>query len=162
MLTVEDRLNKLPGVRLVLIILWLLAWIGVGQAADSVALPAKDWNLRQLERLKTVERGSPELCGHGRQPQQPGGLCRRTQSSGPRLRPVLRHRIGGHGGEGHRGAIRSFLYQLRPEPVHLPFLTVVGNHDLGKDLAPDLYRQIFGPDYYAFQIKDAAIHHRRQ
>jgi 3',5'-cyclic AMP phosphodiesterase CpdA len=33
-------------------------------------------------------------------------------------------------------------------------LTAIGNHDLEKDHGPQLYRQIFGPDHYAFQLKD--------
>ena len=39
-------------------------------------------------------------------------------------------------------------------PSACPFLTVVGNHDLGKDQDLTLYREIFGPDYYAFPLKD--------
>jgi 3',5'-cyclic AMP phosphodiesterase CpdA len=31
---------------------------------------------------------------------------------------------------------------------------VVGNHDLGENQDLTLYRKIFGPDYYAFQLKD--------
>ena len=47
----------------------------------------------------------------------------------------------------------DFFKQIRPA-VRLPFLTVAGNHDLGKDQDLTLYREIFGPDYYAFQLKD--------
>ena len=74
MLMVKNRLQRLPAVRLGLIILWLLAWTGAGLAADSAALPAKDWNPRQVERLQAPAGGKPDLRGPGRQPQQPGGL----------------------------------------------------------------------------------------
>ena len=37
--------------------------------------------------------------------------------------------------------------------LRLPLLTAIGNHDLEKGHGSWLYRQIFGPDYYAFQIK---------
>ena len=74
MLMVENRLKKLPAVRLGLIILCLLAWVGAGLAADAGALPAQDWNLRQVERLKAPAGDSADLRGPGRQPQQPGGL----------------------------------------------------------------------------------------
>ena len=74
MLMVKNRLQKLPAVRLGLIILWLLAWTGAGLAADPVALPAKDWNLRQVERLQAPAGGKLTFAVLGRQPQQPAGL----------------------------------------------------------------------------------------
>ena len=75
MLTVKNRLQKLPTFRLALIILLLLAWTGAGLAADSAALPAKDWNPRQVERLQAPagrslsfavlgdNRSNPEVFG---------------------------------------------------------------------------------------------------
>ena len=48
----------------------------------------------------------------------------------------------------------EFFKQIRPQPPACPFLTVVGNHDLGKNQDLTLYREIFGPDYYAFQLRD--------
>ena len=47
----------------------------------------------------------------------------------------------------------DFFKQIRPYS-RMPFLTVAGNHDLGKNQDLTLYREIFGPDYYAFQLKD--------
>ncbi len=47
----------------------------------------------------------------------------------------------------------EFFKQIR-SPARLPFLTVAGNHDLGKNQDLTLYREIFGPDYYAFQLGD--------
>ena len=47
----------------------------------------------------------------------------------------------------------DFFKQIQPYGRR-PFLTVAGNHDLGKNQDLTLYREIFGPDYYAFQLKD--------
>ena len=48
---------------------------------------------------------------------------------------------------------RNFMDQVR-QNLRLPLLTVIGNHDLEKaDRSAVLYRQIFGPDHYAFQLK---------
>ena len=75
MTMVNHRLNKLSAVRLGLILLWLLAWTGAALAADSGALPAKDWNPRQVERLQAPagrglsfavlgdNRSNPEVFG---------------------------------------------------------------------------------------------------
>ncbi len=49
---VYNRLKSLPAFRLGLVILCLLTWAAPGLAADAAPLPAKDWNLRQVERLK--------------------------------------------------------------------------------------------------------------
>ena len=156
MLTVEDRLNKLPGVRLVLIILWLLAWTGVGQAADSVALPAKDWNLRQVERLKTVEGGPLSFAVMGDSRSNPAVFAGVLKALAGDSGLSFAIELGDMVERGTLEQFEAFFKQLR-SAVHLPFLTVVGNHDLGKDLDLTLYREIFGPDYYAFQIKDAAF-----
>ncbi len=53
----KTRLLRFPAARLALIILWLLAWTGAALAADTAALPARDWNPRQVERLKTPAGG---------------------------------------------------------------------------------------------------------
>jgi hypothetical protein len=47
----------------------------------------------------------------------------------------------------------EFFKQIRPYN-RIPFLTAVGNHDLGKDHDLTLYREIFGLDYYAFRLQD--------
>ena len=52
MLMVKNRLNKLLAVRLGLIILGLLAWVAKGLGADPGPLPARDWNRRNLERIR--------------------------------------------------------------------------------------------------------------
>ena len=46
----------------------------------------------------------------------------------------------------------EFFKQIQPYG-RMPFLTAVGNHDLGKNQDLTLYREIFGPDYYAFQLQ---------
>ena len=87
----KTRLLRLPAVRLGLIILWLLAWTGAGLAADSAALPAKDWNPRQVERLQAPAGGKLTFAVLGDNRSNPEVFERVLQAYGRRPRPDLRH-----------------------------------------------------------------------
>lgn len=59
--------------------------------------------------------------------------------------------------DGKRGQYRRFLNQVQ-EALTVPFLTAIGNHDLGNGrIGPGNYREIFGPTYYAFQIGQSSF-----
>ena len=153
MLMVKNRLIRLPAVRLGLIILWLLAWTGAGLAADSAALPAKDWNLRQVEGLQAPKGGTLTFAVLGDSRSNPPVFERllKDMAGDPSLTFAID--IGDMVERGTLEQFDEFFKQIR-SAVRLPFLTVAGNHDLGKKQALTLYREIFGPDYYAFQLKD--------
>ena len=150
---VKNRLNRLPAVRLGLIILLLLAWTGAGLAVDSSALPAKDWNPRQVERLQAPAGGKLTFAvlGDGRSNPEVFGRVLRQLDRDPGLAFAIE--VGDMVEQGTLAQFDEFFKQIR-SAVRLPFLTAVGNHDLGKDQDLTLYREIFGPDYYAFHLKD--------
>ena len=143
----------MPAVILGLIILGLLAFTGAGLAADSAALPAKDWNLRQIERLQPPAGATLTFAVLG-------DNCSNSEVFGRVLRqldrdPSLTFAID-VGDMVVRGTLEQFVdFFKQIEPYgRLPFLTAAGNHEVGKDQDPTLYREIFGPDYYAFSLKD--------
>ena len=147
---VKNRLQKLPAVKLGLFILFLLAWTGASLAA---ALPAKDWNPRQVERLQAPAGGKLTFAVLGDNRSNPAVFERllKDMAGDPSLTFAI-----DTGDMVERGTLEQFdefFKQIRPYG-RMPFLTVVGNHDLGKDQDLTLYREIFGPDYYAFQLKD--------
>jgi len=150
---VKNRLNRLPTVRLGLILLGLLAWVGAGLAADSAALPAKDWNLRQVERLQAPEGGKLTFAvlGDSRSNPEVFGRVLRQLDRDPGLAFAIE--VGDMVEQGTLEQFHEFFKQLQPYG-RMPFLTAVGNHDLGKDQDLTLYREIFGPDYYAFPLQD--------
>ena len=152
MLMVENRLKSLPAVGFGLIILWLLAWAGAGLAADSAPLPAQDWNLRQVERLQAPPGDSLTFAVLGDSRSNPAVFAGvlKALAGDPGLTFAIE--VGDMVKRGTLEQFDAFFKQLR-SAVRLPFLTVAGNHDLGKDRDLTLYREIFGPDYYAFQIK---------
>jgi serine/threonine-protein phosphatase CPPED1 len=149
----KNRLNKLPAARLGLIILWLLAWTGTGLAADSAALPARDWNPRQLERLQAFSGGKLTFAVLGDNRSNPPVFERllKDMAGDPSLAFAIN--VGDVVERGTLEQFFDFFKQIQPYS-RMPFLTAVGNHDLGKDQDLTLYREIFGPDYYAFQLKD--------
>jgi hypothetical protein len=153
MLMVKTRLNRLHTFTLGLIILLLLAWTGAGLAVDSAALPAKDWNPRQVERLQAPAGGKLSFAVLGDSRSNPWVFERvlKDMAGDPSLTFAID--IGDMVERGTLEQFDEFFKQIQPYS-RLPFLTAAGNHDLGKNQDLTLYRQIFGPDYYAFQLKD--------
>jgi serine/threonine-protein phosphatase CPPED1 len=152
LLMVENRLKSLPAVRFGLIILWLLAGAAPGLAGAAATLPARDWNLRQVEPLKSPPGDSLTFAVLGDSRSNPAVFESVLQAL--TRDPSLTFAIE-VGDMVERGTLEQFAAFFKPirSTLRLPFLTVVGNHDLGRDRDLNLYREIFGPDYYAFQIK---------
>jgi serine/threonine-protein phosphatase CPPED1 len=150
------RLNKFPGVRLGLIILWLLAWAGAGLAADAAPLPARDWNLRQVERLNVPPGDTLSFAVLGDSRSNPAVFAGvlNAMAGDPSLTFAIN--VGDMVAQGTLAQFDEFFEQIRPYG-RMPFLTVAGNHDLGQNQDLTLYREIFGPDYYAFRVKDASF-----
>jgi serine/threonine-protein phosphatase CPPED1 len=153
MLMVKNRLQKLPAAGLGLIILLLLAWTGAALAVDSAALPAKDWNPRQMERLQAPAGGKLTFAVLGDNRSNPEVFERllRDMAGDPSLAFAIN--VGDVVEQGALKQFVDFFKQIQPY-TRMPFLTAVGNHDLGKDQDLTLYREIFGPDYYAFPLQD--------
>jgi hypothetical protein len=153
MLMVKSRLNKLTAVGFGLIILGLLAWAVVRLATDAAPLPAKDWNLRQVERLQAPAGGTLTFAVLGDSRSNPAVFERglKAMAGDPSLTFAID--IGDMVERGTLAQFDEFFKQVR-SAGRLPFLTAAGNHDLGKKQDLTLYREIFGPDYFAFQLKD--------
>jgi serine/threonine-protein phosphatase CPPED1 len=150
---VKPPLQKLPAARLIFIILVLLVWTGAGLAVDSLALPAQDWNLRQIERLEAPAGNELTFAvlGDNRSNQPIFDRVLKAMAGDPSLTFAII--VGDMVERGALEEFADFFKQIKPYG-QMPFLTAVGNHDLGRDQDLALYRKIFGPDYYAFGLKD--------
>jgi hypothetical protein len=146
----KTRLQKLPAAKLSLIILWLLAWTVAGLAA---ALPAKDWNPRQVERLQAPagDKLTFAVLGDNRSNPEIFGRVLKDMTGDPSLTFAID--VGDMVEGGTLEQFDEFFKQIR-SAGRLPFLTAAGNHDLGKNQDLTLYREIFGPDYYAFPLQN--------
>ena len=153
MLIDKTRSLRFPAAGLGLIILLLLAWTGASLAADSAALPAKDWNPRQVKRLQAPAGGKLTFAvlGDNRSNPEVFGRVLQQLDRDPSLTFAID--VGDLVERGALDQFDEFFKQIRPYN-RIPFLTAAGNHDLGKDQDLTLYRQIFGPDYYAFRLQD--------
>ena len=126
---------------------WLRVWRRIRRR-----LPAKDWNLRQVERLQTAAGGPLTFAVLGDSRSNPAVFDRllKALAGDPSLTFAIE--VGDMVEQGTLEQFDAFFKQIR-SAVRLPFLAVAGNHDLGKNHDLTLYREIFGPDYYAFQVK---------
>jgi serine/threonine-protein phosphatase CPPED1 len=151
MLRGKTRVNRLSAVSLGLIILGLLAWTAAGLAAETAPLPAQDWNLRQVERLQAPKGGTLTFAVLGDNRSNPAVFERVLRAIAGDSSLTFAIDVGDMVEQGTLAQFDEFFKQIRVTG-DLPFLTVAGNHDLGKNQDLTLYREIFGPDYYAFPL----------
>ena len=149
----KTRLQRLFAVRFALIILLLLAWTGAGLPVDSAALPAKDWNPRQVERLQAPAGGKLTFAVLGDNRSNPEVFGRVLKDMAGDSSLTFAIVVGDMVERGALEEFNEFFKQIQPYG-RMPFLTAVGNHDLGRDQDLTLYREIFGPDYYTFRLQD--------
>jgi len=146
-------LGKLPASTFGLIILLILAWVGVGLGAEPGPLPARDWNQKNLQRIKLPP--GPTLTfavlGDNRSNPKVFGQVLKQMDCDPGLTFAID--VGDLVETGTVENFRVFLDQFR-RYLRLPLLTVIGNHDLERRHGARLYEKIFGLDHYAFQLKD--------
>lgn len=135
-----------------LIVLFFLAWMGVGLGADTEALPAHDWNLQNLKQIKVPAGDNLTFAVLGDNRSNPPVFEQvlKQMNRDPGLAFAID--VGDLVETGTVENFRNFLDQVR-QNLRLPLLTVLGNHDLKKDNGAHLYQRIFGPDHYAFPIK---------
>jgi 3',5'-cyclic AMP phosphodiesterase CpdA len=124
----------------------------VAWGADAGPLPARDWNRHNLDRLKVPSDGPLTFAVLGDNRSNPAVFEQvlKHLNSDPDLAFAID--VGDLVERGSLKTFGDFLNQVR-QNLCLPLLTVLGNHELEKDRSSRLYRRIFGPDYYAFQVK---------
>lgn len=149
----KGRLEKLPALTCGLVILVLLAWAGAGLGADAGALSAQAWNLSNLKRITVPAGDSLTFAVLGDNHSNPPVFAQVLKQIDRDPDLAFAIDVGDLVETGTVETFRNFMDQVR-QNLRLPLLTVIGNHDLEKaDRSAVLYRQIFGPDHYAFQLK---------
>lgn len=136
----------------VLLAVFILALAVPGRAADTGPLPAQNWNPENLKRIKAaaIEPLTFAVFGdnRGEHPLVFESLLKEVDRD-----PSLS--FGIHLGDMVMNAdpdkYRTFFQAVRLN-FHKPLLSVIGNHELYGDRGLELYREIFGPDDYSFQI----------
>jgi 3',5'-cyclic AMP phosphodiesterase CpdA len=150
--TRKGRLGKLPVLTFGLVILVLLALAGVRLETHAAALPAHDWNKQSLKQIKIPTGDSLTFAVLGDNRSNPSIFEKVLKQMDHDSSLTFAIDVGDLVEGGTVQNFRNFLDQVR-QNLHLPLLTVIGNHDLEKDWSARPYRRIFGPDHYSFQIK---------
>jgi hypothetical protein len=125
----------------------------VGLAAASshpAALPAQDWLALNLQRLqvKQPQDFSFAVLGDGRDNLPVFSALLRQLNQDPQLAFALEI-----GDLVHTGEVQEYrqFFEVLQNHNRLPFLTALGNHELGNH-GRGLYYEIFGPYYYSFTV----------
>jgi len=130
----------------------ILAPASLGRAVDTGPLPAQNWNRENLQRIKVAPVHPLTFAvfgdNRGEHPLVFESLLKAVDRD-----PSLA--FGIHLGDMVMNAdldkYRSFFQEVR-QSLHKPLLSVIGNHELYGERGLKIYREIFGPDDYAFQI----------
>jgi serine/threonine-protein phosphatase CPPED1 len=139
-------------VQAVLLVLFILSLAVSGRAADTGPLPAQNWNRENLEQIKAaaVKPLTFAVFGDNRGERPPvfDSLLKEVDRD-PSLSFGIQ--LGDMVMKADLDKYRTFFTEVRLN-LHKPLLSIIGNHELYGDRVLELYREIFGPEYYSFQI----------
>ncbi len=132
-------------------ILGIVALAGAGLAADTGPLPARQWNQENLSRIKglAAEPLTFTVMGDNRDNPEIFGKVLKQADNDPGLTFAIH--LGDMVHNADLDQYRIFFNEVR-QNYRQPMVTVIGNHELYGEQGLELYREIFGPDYYSFQV----------
>ena len=138
-------------IKFLFLILLIISLVPVGAQGESASLPARDWN---LQNLKPIQALNPEnltfaVLGDSRKNQPVFEGVLRQMALNPDLQFAIN--LGDVVDKGELPRYRSFFQVLRPL-LKMPFLVLIGNHELGGDPGGHLYHKIFGPRNLSFRV----------
>ena len=147
----QHHRRVIPKIVLIFSVFCLAALAGMGFAGDIAPLPAKQWNQENLAKIQSAAAEPLTFAVMGDSRDNPpvfGGVLKKVDSDSD-LAFVIH--LGDLVGVANLEQYQTFFTVVR-QNLHKPLLAVVGNHELNGDRGLDLFHEIFGPDYYAFQI----------
>jgi 3',5'-cyclic AMP phosphodiesterase CpdA len=133
-----------------ILIFLIIAWLAPAVSGD-LGLPARDWNPRNLARLNNLQGDTLTFAVLGDNRDNPAvfeAILKRIARD-PGLEFAVH--LGDMVPTGELKNYQDFFHSLRPR-LKLPFLAVIGNHELSQDPDGRLYREIFGPRNFAFRL----------
>jgi 3',5'-cyclic AMP phosphodiesterase CpdA len=148
----KERHRILARLNLSISVLCILALVGIGYAAETAALPAKQWNLENLKKIKGLPAGPLSFAVFGDNRDNPTVFGRVLKKVDWDSSVTFAIHLGDMVKKADLEQYQIFFKEVRLN-LHKPLLTVIGNHELYGERGPELYHRIFGPDYYSFQIQ---------
>jgi len=136
---------------LVLAILLIFSCLQSAAWAETASLPARDWNLHNLQRLQALKSDTVTFAVFGDNRDNFPVLKQllRKTSRDPELQFAIH--LGDLVDKGELARYRRFLQTVR-QNLPMPLLAVIGNHELAGDPEGKLYTGIFGPRNFSFHL----------
>jgi 3',5'-cyclic AMP phosphodiesterase CpdA len=135
---------------ILLVVIWSMAGAGGGHASDP--LPVRDWNLKNLKVIEALKPGPLTFAVLGDSRDNPAVFGKLLQQIDRDPDIAFAVHLGDMVEKADLAQYQVFFRVVR-QNLHKPMVTVMGNHELhGKD-SLRLYRDIFGPEDYSFQVK---------
>lgn len=142
------RRRPLP---LILALLLILSCLHCAVGAETAALPAQDWNPRNLQRIQSLKPDPVTFAvlGDNRGNFPVLEQLFRKMSADPGVKFAIH--LGDMVQQGDLARYRSFFKAVR-QYLPMPLLGVIGNHELKEDPEGRLYTGIFGPRNFSFHL----------
>ncbi|RJR41091.1 MAG: metallophosphoesterase [Deltaproteobacteria bacterium] len=137
-----------------LLTLLILSWAAAAATGESAGFAYRDWNLRNLERIRALQPDplTFAVLGDNRGNFPVFESLLRQMARDPSLKFAVH--LGDMVDKGELEKYRPFFKSLK-QYLQIPLLTVIGNHELAADPEGKLYTEIFGPRNYAFHLGSA-------
>jgi hypothetical protein len=151
LITKTKKIFKEHPIKIILAALCILSFIGITVWHSSAPVPIRNWNQKELSRITVADPNNYSFAVMG------DNKGNRSVFE-PLLRDIDQDKeiafaldVGDLVRKGKVGLYRRFLSQVQGN-LAIPFLTVIGNHDLNNFGSHKNYQEIFGPTYYSFQV----------
>jgi 3',5'-cyclic AMP phosphodiesterase CpdA len=133
-----------------ILIFLIIACLAPVVSCDS-GLPARDWNSQNLARLQAPKDDTLTFAVLGDNRNNPAvfDAILKQMARDPGLEFAIH--LGDMVPTGELKNYQDFFHSLK-NYLKLPLLAVIGNHELSQDPDGRLYRKIFGPRDFAFQL----------
>jgi 3',5'-cyclic AMP phosphodiesterase CpdA len=133
-----------------ILIFLIIACLAPVVSCDS-GLPARDWNSQNLARLQASKGDTLTFAVLGDNRDNPAvfDAILKQMAQDPGLEFAIH--LGDMVPTGELKNYQDFFLSLK-NYLKLPLLAVIGNHELSQDPDGRLYRKIFGPRDFAFQL----------
>lgn len=147
----KHRQNGFTRISLAISILCLFTLVSLGYARTTGPLPAENWNQENQKKIDSINAEPLKFAVLGDNRDNPAefGRVLKKVDRDPSL-PFAIHL----GDMVHKAELDQYdtFFNVVRQNFHKPLIAVIGNHELYGEHGIELYHEIFGPDYFSFQV----------
>jgi len=150
-ITTTKKIFKEHPIKIILAALCVLLFIGITVWHSYAPVPVHNRNQRELSRITVVDPNDYSFAVMGDNKGNRSVFEPLLQDIGHDKAIAFAIDCGDLVRKGKVGLFRRFLAQVQGN-LAIPVLVAIGNHDLDNNGSSNIYRDIFGPTYYSFQV----------